>query len=93
MITTIKQAKGLAKKFNALKTDKQRLVFLKEQHGNMRVVLDNDCTMVGFNLDGFEDEVYELVIDIELDTFDEYHGWTDGVVELFKFAGIDVETC
>ncbi len=95
MITTIKQAKEIAKKYNALKTDKERLVFLKEQKGNMKIVLDNDITMVEFDLIGGcdDEEQEEIIAGIELKDFDNYHGWTDAVVQLFEFAGITAETC
>ena len=92
MIKTVKEAKEIAKKYNALKTDLERLVFLKEQKGNLKVVLDNDCTMVEF--DEIEDEEKsEAVSEIELESFDDYHGWTNAVVELFEFAGITAESC
>jgi hypothetical protein len=94
MIYTITQAKELAKEYNALKTDEQRLVFLKEQNGNMIVVLDNDVSQVQFKLIGqVEDEVEEIINKIDLNDFDEYHGDSGGVVKLFKFAGIDAEGC
>jgi len=94
MITSVKQAKELAKQYNAIKTDKERLQFLKEQKGNLKVVLDNDCTMVDFDIIAVDDEVQEEAIgDISLESFDDYHGWTDAVVELFEFAGITAEQC
>lgn len=92
MIKTVKEAKEIAKKYNALKTDLERLAFLKEQKGNLKVVLDNDCTMVEF--DEIEDEEKsEAISEIELEQFDDYHGWTDAVIELFEFAGITAESC
>jgi hypothetical protein len=94
MLTEIKQVKEMAKHWNALKSDIERLTFLKLNKGNMMVILDNDQTQVAFNKDGFEDEVHELIypIESELNPFDDYHGYSDGVVLLFKFAGIDAET-
>ena len=92
MITTIKEAKELARQYNAIKTDLERLAFLKEYRWAMTVVLDNDMTMVEFREVGDED-LNDVIEDIELNEFDNYHGWTDGVVELFRFAGITCETC
>jgi hypothetical protein len=92
MIKSVKEAKEIAKKYNALKTDLERLAFLKEQKGNLKVVLDNDCTMVEF--DEIEDEEKtEAISEIELKQFDDYHGWTNAVIELFEFAGITAESC
>ena len=92
MIKTVKEAKEIAEKYNALKTDLERLAFLKEQKGNLKVVLDNDCTMVEF--DEIEDEEKsEAISEIELEQFDDYHGWADAVIELFEFAGITAESC
>ena len=94
MITSVKQAKELAKNYNAIKTDKERLKFLKEHPDSLKVVLDNDLTMVEFNLIIVDDDVQEEAIaEIKLNDFDNYHGWTDAVVELFEFAGISAETC
>lgn len=92
MIKTVKEANDIAKRYNSLKTDMERLYFLKEQKGNLKVVLDNDMTMVEF--DEIEDEEKEDQIrEIELESFDYYHGWTDGVIQLFEFAGITAESC
>lgn len=94
MIESIKQAKDLAKKWNALESDWERLKFLKAQKGNMKVVLDNDLSMVEFITHGAnEDEVEDIIANIDLNTFDDYHGWNDSVVMLFKFAGIEAESC
>jgi len=87
-----KKALEIAKTYNSLNTDLQRLVYLKDQKGNLKVVLDNDCTMVEFDeIRGRE--ILEYVSEIELKQFDNYHGWTDAIVQLFEFAGITAETC
>lgn len=97
MIKTLKQAKELAKEYNKIKKDKDRLSFLRDHKDTMKVVLDNDCTMVNFIWDDesmdddIEDKMYD--IDSSLESFDGYHGWTDSVVELFEFAGITAEQC
>lgn len=94
MITSVKQAEAIAKEYNKLKTDLDRLQFIKEQGDNLKVILDNDCTSVEFHVIAVEDEVQEEAIgNINLNSFDEYHGWGEGNVELFKFAGIFAEPC
>ena len=40
-----------------------------------------------------DEEKSEAVSEIELESFDDYHGWTNAVVELFEFAGITAESC
>jgi hypothetical protein len=84
MIKSVKEAKEIAKKYNNIKTDLERLTFLK-------VVLDNDCTMVTF--DEIDKEIWKDISEIEFETFDDYHGWTNAVIELFEFAGITAEAC
>lgn len=91
MIKSVKEAKEIAKKYNNIKTDLERLTFLKEQKGNLKVVLDNDCTMVAF--DEIDKEIWKDISEIEFETFDDYHGWTTAVIELFEFAGITAEAC
>lgn len=90
MIKNLKQAKRLAAEYNKCTTDLERLRFLQDEQ-NLTVILDNDLTMVGFVLDNVDDEVESEIMEIDMNRFDESHGWADGVVELFKFAGINVE--
>lgn len=92
MIKTVKEAKEIANKYNSLNTDLERLAFLKEQKGTLFAYLDNDCTMVRFE-EIEDEEIYEIIDDIKLNNFDEWHGWEDGVIELFEFAGIRAEKC
>lgn len=92
-IKTIKEAKEIAKSYNKIKTDYKRLEFLKENQGKLKVVLDNDCTMVEFDLDEIDEDFQDTIAEIELNSFDDYHGWTDAIVELFQFAGIKAEQC
>lgn len=93
MITSVKQAKALAEKFNALETDIKRLAFIKENNDSLKVVLDNDWTGVQFHLIAVDDtEQEDAIANIQLNDFDEYFGWADGVFELFKFAGIYAES-
>lgn len=91
MITTFKQAKDLAAQYNKCVTDLERLRFLQDEP-DMKVILDNDLTMVEFIVDDTDEYLHDLVMEIDLNSFENYHGWTDGVVELFRFAGINAET-
>ena len=75
--------KKLAKKFNALSNDQERLAFLKKHSEKMKVVIDAAETMVAF-IDGPEDAP-------ALNSFDDYHGDNFGVLYLFVFAGIAAE--
>lgn len=93
---TIKHYNELAKQYNKIKKDEDRLVFLKNHNEDMTVVLDNDYTMVNFLIPSDLDEsLQELIGDIavNLKSFDKYHGNSTGVFELFKFAGINAEHC
>lgn len=82
MISTVKQAKELAKEYNGIESDLERLGFLAKHPGEFKVVLDNDCTSVEFNIVCVDDDVQEEAIaEIRLNDFDEYHGWTDGVLD------------
>jgi len=90
MITNLKQAKRLAADYNKCITDLERLRFLQDEQ-NLTVILDNDTTMVGFVLDNVDDEIESEVMDIDMNSFDDYHGWTDGVIQLFRFTGINAE--
>lgn len=81
----------ISKKYNKLKTDLERLHFLKEHKGVLMVQLDNDCSMVMFDKDELNEDI--IPEDIDFESFDEYHGWGDGVQLLFRFAGITAESC
>ena len=95
MITSIKQAKMLAAEYNKIKKDIKRLAFLKEHKKDFWIQLDNDHSMVCFKFsDDFdEDERMSIEDSVELKSFDDYHGWGDGVVTLFEFVGITAEPC
>ncbi len=85
----------LAKQFNALENDWNRLQFLKDHPEEMKAVLDNDVTMVELiQPNGINDDEWEFIVEnIELNNFDDYHYWSDGCILLFKFAGITAESC
>ena len=91
---TIEHYKELAKQYNKINKDKDRLIFLKNHKEDTTVVLDNDRTEVSFLLpEDMDEDLQELIRDIDLNPFNDYHGWTDAVVELFQFAGINAEVC
>lgn len=86
----------IAKVYNKIEDDKGRLAFLKEHRGIMKVVLDNDHTSVEFvKQKDMSDEDFEMILenDIYLNSFDNYHYWSQGNLILFDFAGIDAEFC
>jgi hypothetical protein len=85
----------LEEQFNALKTDWDRLQFLKDHPKDLKAVLDNDITMVELiQPDEINDDDWEYIVtDIKLNDFDDYHYWSDGCLLLFKFAGITAESC
>jgi len=90
----LQEYKNLAKEYNAITEDKDRLQFLKNHNTKVKVVLDNDVSMVEFIYpDNLEEEEIELITDIELNNFDKYHYWSDGNLILFAFAGISAECC
>lgn len=94
MIKTLEQAKELANEYNFIDNDWDRLHFLKDHNQELMAILDNDCTMVEFQIDdNVDNEVSELISDIDLNSFDDYHYWSDGCLLLFKFAGICAESC
>lgn len=93
MKLTVEKALELSKQANELKTDLELLQFAKENKGLIKVILDNDASDLAFNTDGLDDETEEIIEDIKLPYFADYHGWQDSIVELFQFAGIDAESC
>ena len=95
MIKTIEQAIALANKYNKINSDKKRLQFLKDNNKDLIVILDNDATMVSFIFtETIDEDLKDLIIEkVDLNSFDEYHGWGAGNIELFQFAGITAEAC
>ena len=98
----MKDFKELVIKFNKLTTFKEQLDFLKKNNDIFQVVLDNDCQHIQIKSDTkiedvtFEsDKYYEFIDELEINDFIgiDYFGWNDGVVELFKYIGIDAEPC
>jgi len=63
------------KEFNKIKTDIDRLQFLKDNSEDFKVVLDNDCSMV--YLEDNDMQEYFAGKDIEINTFDNFHYRSD----------------
>lgn len=93
MIKSAKQAKDLAKEYNKITKDIDRLKFLQKNKETMKVVLDNDCSMVAFITDVETTEEEDDICSIDLNNFEDCHGWGDGNILLFEFAGITAESC
>lgn len=93
MKLTVEKALELSRIASDLKTDLELLEFAKENKGFIKVILDNDSSDLAFNTDGLDEEIEEIILDIELPYFDNYHGWGEGNILLFRFAGIDAESC
>lgn len=91
----IKKIKSVAESYQKCKNDMERLSCLKENNEYLKVVLDNDVTMVDLiRPKGVSEEEFELVINnMPLPDFDNYHYWSDGCLLLFEFAGITAESC
>lgn len=88
MITNKKEAKEIAENYNKIKTDKERFKFLMSHSDKIKLVLDNDMTMVNFITEEDNDE-----IDISLKDLDDYLGNSEGVLNLLEFIGITAEEC
>lgn len=93
MKLTVEKALELSKQANELKNDLELLQFAKDNKGFIKVLLDNDASDLIFNTDGLDYETEQIIDDIELPYFSNYHGWEDSIIELFQFAGIDAEPC
>lgn len=81
----------LVKQFNKCKTDKDKYKFIIAHNKDFKVVLDNDYTwaeLIKDKRDRNGNSIYG-----ELDGFNEYVGWDDGVFTLFELLGIKSEGC
>ena len=91
-LTKLKEAKILAEKYNRIKTDLDRIKFIKGNNDALGVALDNDHTHAVFLLDGnLQDEEKDLFYDIELNSFDHFCGSDDLTFLLWKSLGIEAE--
>lgn len=82
MITKEKQIK-LWKEFNKLKTDELKWKFIIDnQFEGIKIYLDNDDTFGSFEWDDDGEYLFK---------FDDYIGWSDGIMTLMAVIGIDAE--
>ena len=80
---TTNMRRVLFSQFDSLKTDEARWKWMStHSHRGITVCLDNDDTFATFN----DDKEGQFVME-----FDEYIGWTDGVLSLLKAIGISAE--
>ena len=87
--------KNKAKEWNKLKNDTECFEYLIANKGIFSLMLDNDMTFVDYHpkvlkeigLDSYEAQ------DVlpELKTFNDFLGWSDGVITLLAVIGIDAE--
>ncbi len=95
MVTTTSQAKSIFDEWSKLKSDKQRLDYLCDNAGNLKVMLDNDQSFVGFISsnqlqDAYGQELEDLVAG--MNEFDQYFGDNEGVELLFKKLSVVAES-
>ena len=71
------------KEFKKLKTDEERWTFiLNNQFKGIKINLDNDDTFGSFKWDDGGDYLFQ---------FDDYIGWSDGILTLLSVVGINAE--
>ena len=87
----MKQILKIQKEWNALKTDTERWTYLFANKDKLRLGLDNDCTQAEFHYDICPDGIEDLSDLPDLNNFDEWLGWSDGVWHLLTFIGIEAE--
>ena len=91
----INQLKKNAVEWNKRTNDKDRFQYLMKHKGIFTLMLDNDYTFVNYNekvlesvgLDSYDAE--EILP--ELNSFDDYLGWSGGVKILLDVIGIPAE--
>jgi hypothetical protein len=90
----LENLKSKANEYNDLVDDRERLLFL-QKNNEFCVELDNDCTMVCFNRteDMGGDDWDTFIHEYYLNSFDDYHGTSDGNLLLFELLGIDADFC
>ena len=76
----------LIEEFNKLENDKVRWGFVLAHKSKLRLSLDNDDTMVIDDNASEEDEN-------NYGSFDNYVGWSDGVITLLNAIGLDADSC
>ena len=76
----------LIEDFNKLENDKARWGFVLANKSKLRLSLDNDDTMVIDDNASEDDEN-------NYGSFDNYVGWSDGVITLLNAIGLDADSC
>tara|TARA_R110000772_G_scaffold260261_1_gene378179 strand:- start:359 stop:598 length:240 start_codon:yes stop_codon:yes gene_type:complete len=76
----------LIEDFNKLENDKARWGFVLASKSKLRLSLDNDDTMVIDDNASEDDEN-------NYGSFDNYVGWSDGVITLLNAIGLDADSC
>ena len=88
--------KNKAKEWNKLKNDTARFEYLLANKGIFILELDNDLTFADYNLKTLKeigldlDEAQDILP--ELNSFDDFLGWHQGVITLLEVIGIDAES-
>ncbi len=80
----IVEARRWLEQYNGM-NDEQKLRALMTDMAEYTLWLDNDCMWVTLEIDS-EDGDYQL-------EFDNYVGWDEGVLTLFKILGINASVC
>ena len=92
-MTQIKKLKAIAKKWNKLKTDKERWGYVIKHKDVLAIRLDNDETYVSLSffasLSLTESELEELEDVFDPYCFDSYIGNGAGVGELLSVIGVE----
>ena len=76
----------LIEDFNKSEDDKARWGFVLANKSKLRLSLDNDDTMVIDDNASEDDEN-------NYGSFDDYVGWSDGVITLLNAIGLDADSC
>lgn len=96
----MKQFKPLIELINNLKTDNERLDFAAKYNELICIELDNDNTLLMFNIDvdspDYDDDImgeYLDMIDSNCTRFDKYLGNAQGVYTLLEHIGAVARPC
>jgi len=98
MIETLEDIKKIVREFNLLNNDSDRVRYVKEHQPQMMFRLDSDWTGVEFcNISPELDEILEDDSDNDelycLQDLDYSFGWSDSIMLLLTWAGIENESC
>lgn len=85
---------NLAKEWNEINDDIDKIKFLQRHSRHIIVILDNDSAAVQFITDEIDDENFiEDIYAIDLQSFNGSFGNADGVFILFDALGIRADGC